>query len=77
MSADALSEIEVKVDTMISAGTMHEQRGFTDAEDTVTTLNRFTTREYADEWCAFINGIATANSITILSTRVIDVTQPD
>jgi hypothetical protein len=74
MSPDAGLAIETKKDEMISAGTMHEQQGYNNSEDTVTNYNRFTTREAAEEWCTFVDSVAVANNLIKISSRIVDVT---
>lgn len=73
----AATAMATQADAMISAGTMHEQQGSTEGTDTMTTLNRFTTRAGAESWVAFNDQVATENNLVKISSRIVDVTQPD
>ena len=75
--ASALAEIDAKKAEMQEAGTMHEQEGYTDGTDTVTILYRFTTQAAAEEWATFIDGIATANDLNKISSRIVSVEHVD
>jgi hypothetical protein len=75
--ASVLEEIETKKTAMLEAGTMHEQQGYTDNDTTVSNLYRFTTRASADEWSAFIDGIATTNNLNKISSRIVEVNHAD
>lgn len=75
--ASVLEEIEAKQVEMKNAGTMDEQVGQLIDETKVTMLYRFQTQEAVNEWISFIDAIATANNVTKISSRIVDVQHAD